>query len=185
LTRGGEVKVLRVEISTAGLSLVSRVIAHPHAGSDLANRRLFVTTIRPVTSTDREQWSGLWKAYLRFYRQHLQLEVTDRTFSRLVDPGAQPLGLVAERGNTLVGLAHYLFHPTTWSLHDSCYLEDLYVDPSARGGGVGRALIHAVYGEADKVNAQTVYWMTQEFNAEGRALYDTLAHRTSFIRYER
>jgi hypothetical protein len=42
-----------------------------------------------------------------------------------------------------------------------------------------------VYSEADRVKAASVYWMTQEFNAEGRALYDTLARRTSFIRYER
>jgi len=50
---------------------------------------------------------------------------------------------------------------------------------------VGRALIQAVYAAADRVKAGAVYWMTQEFNAEGRALYDTLAPRTSFIRYER
>ena len=48
-----------------------------------------------------------------------------------------------------------------------------------------RALIQRVYTEADKAGARTVYWLTQEFNAEARALYDTLAHRTSFIRYER
>ena len=85
----------------------------------------------------------------------------------------------------MVGFVHYLFHPSTWSLKEICYLEDLFVDPAARGGGVGRALIQAVYAAADAAQAGAVYWMTQEFNADGRALYDTLAHRTSFIRYER
>jgi GNAT superfamily N-acetyltransferase len=61
----------------------------------------------------------------------------------------------------------------------------LFVDPEMRGGGIGRALIKAVYDAADAAKATTVYWMTQEFNAAGRALYDTWAHRTSFIRYER
>ena len=141
--------------------------------------------IRPVRSSDRVQWDALWAGYLRFYRQHVSIEVTDGTFARLVDERAQPYGLVAERDGSLVGFVHYVFHPTTWSLQNNCYLEDLFVDPATRGSGVGRALIHAVYTEADRVKAASVYWMTQEFNADGRALYDTLARRTSFIRYER
>jgi GNAT superfamily N-acetyltransferase len=141
--------------------------------------------IRPPQSADRASWQLLWDGYLRFYRQRLALEITDATFARLLDERVQPHGLVAEQDGKLVGFVHYVFHPTTWSQQDSCYLEDLYVDPAARGGGVGRSLIRAVYARADQVKAATVYWMTQEFNAEGRALYDTLARRTSFIRYER
>jgi GNAT superfamily N-acetyltransferase len=141
--------------------------------------------IRPLNAGDRAQWSALWSGYLRFYRQHLPGEVTDGTFARLVDARAPLRGLVAGNDSTLVGFAHYQFHPTSWSLRDSCYLEDLYVDPSARGAGVGRALIRGVYEAADRAQAATVYWLTQEFNADGRALYDTLARRTSFIRYER
>lgn len=144
-----------------------------------------MTQIRPLRSDDRAQWSTLWAGYLRFYRQQLPAEVTDGTFARLIDARGPLHGLVAERDGTLAGFVHYQFHPTTWSLRDSCYLEDLYVDPAARGGGVGRALIRAVYEAADRAQASTVYWLTQEFNAEGRALYDTLARRTSFIRYER
>ena len=141
--------------------------------------------IRPLEVGDRAQWNTLWSAYLRFYRQHLPEEVTAGTFARLVDPRAALQGLIAERGGTLAGFVHFQFHPTSWSLRDSCYLEDLYVDPAARGGGIGRALIRAVYEAADRAQAASVYWLTQEFNAEGRALYDTLARRTSFIRYER
>jgi len=141
--------------------------------------------IRPLTAGDRAQWSALWSGYLRFYRQHLPEEITAGTFARLVDPRAPLHGLIAERGSALVGFVHFQFHPSSWSLRDSCYLEDLYVDPEARGGGIGRALIHAVYEAADRAQAASVYWLTQEFNAEGRALYDTLARRTSFIRYER
>ena len=141
--------------------------------------------IRLLRAEDRAQWSALWSGYLRFYRQHLPPEVTDATFARLVDARAPLHGLIAARGVTLVGFAHYQFHPTSWSVRDSCYLEDLYVDSGARGGGIGRALIRAVYEAADRAQAGSVYWLTQEFNAEGRALYDTLARRTSFIRYER
>ncbi len=143
------------------------------------------TRIRPLSVKDREEWRTLWQGYLRFYRRRLPEEVTTTTFARLADPGRAPFGLVAERDGRLVGFVHYLFHSSTWALREICYLEDLYVDPAQRGGGVGRALIHAVYEAADAAQAAEVYWMTQEFNADGRALYDTLAHRTSFIRYER
>jgi GNAT superfamily N-acetyltransferase len=143
-----------------------------------------VIEIRPVTSADRAQWNTLWEGYLRFYRQHLPADITGGTFARLIE-GKALHGLIAARGGTLIGFVHYLYHPTTWSLRDNCYLEDLYVDPAARGSGAGRALIQAVYAEADRAQAAAVYWMTQEFNADGRALYDTLARRTSFIRYER
>jgi len=144
-----------------------------------------MTEIRPVVAQDRTQWGALWEGYLRFYRQHLPAEVTDGTFARLIDPRAPIQGLVAVDGGRLVGFAHYLFHPTSWSLRENCYLEDLYVDPAARGKGAGRALIQAVYAAADRLPAAGVYWLTQEFNSDGRALYDTLARRTSFIRYER
>lgn len=141
--------------------------------------------IRAIRPGDRESWQGLWNGYLRFYRQHLAPEITAATFARLLDERVQPHGLVAERDGKLVGFAHYLFHPTTWSQRESCYLEDLFVDPAMRGAGIGRSLIQAVYAAADEAQVASVYWMTQEFNAAGRALYDTLARRTSFIRYER
>jgi GNAT superfamily N-acetyltransferase len=50
---------------------------------------------------------------------------------------------------------------------------------------VGRALIEAVYAEADKAGCPSVYWLTQEFNYAGRMLYDRVGQRTPFIRYNR
>jgi len=144
-----------------------------------------MATVRPVTDDDYPQWLGLWAGYLRFYRERLPEEITQATFNRLVDPQGELKGLVAESGGRLLGFAHYLFHPSTWSLTGYCYLEDLFVDPDARGQGAGRALIEGVYAAADEAGPGRVYWMTQEFNADARALYDTLGHRTSFIKYQR
>ncbi len=141
--------------------------------------------VRALRPNDRKQWDALWAGYLRFYRHHLAAEVTEGAFARLIDPTSPLHALVAEHDGGLVGFVHYQFHPSTWALRDYCYLEDLYVDPATRGHGVGRALIRAVYAAADRAGAANVYWLTQEFNADGRALYDTLARRTSFIRYER
>jgi GNAT superfamily N-acetyltransferase len=94
-------------------------------------------------------------------------------------------GLVAEREAQLAGLAHMVLHPTTWATHPTCYLKDLYVAKPWRSGDVARRLNDAVYAFADGFGAASVYWLTQEYNAPARSLYDTLAHRTSMVVYQR
>ena len=141
--------------------------------------------LRAPVATDRPPWEELWNGYLRFYRARLAPEITDTTWARLLDPAEQPHGIVAEVDGRLVGLAHFLFHRSAWAVGDFCYLNDLFVSEAARGHGAGRALIEAVYTRADEHGAARVYWLTQEFNADARSLYDTLARRTSFIQYRR
>ena len=92
---------------------------------------------------------------------------------------------VAEVDGRLMGLTHYLFHRHAWKIESVCYLQDLYVDPKARGLGLGRKLIEAVYARADAAGAPAVYWLTQDFNHEARQLYDRIAKVTPFIRYVR
>ena len=72
-----------------------------------------------------------------------------------------------------------------WKIENVCYLQDLYARPEARGTGVGRALIEAVYAEADAMGCPSVYWMTQEFNHTARQLYDRVGQLTPFIKYQR
>lgn len=142
--------------------------------------------IRPVAKGDFEAWQELWQGYLDFYRAVLSEETTRTTFERLVGHGDGLSGLVAEEGpGRLLGFAHVVFHPSTWSTGPYCYLEDLFVAPSARGTSTARDLIAAVYGEADRHGAVRTYWHTQQFNGAARSLYDQLAHPTSFMVYER
>lgn len=141
--------------------------------------------IRAIRPDDREDWQPLWQGYLDFYRAVLAPEVTERTWTALVDGDSTVHGLVAEEDGQLIGFAHLIMHPTTWASSPSCYLEDLYIAKSSRGRGVGRQLIEAVYRFADESGAAKVYWLTQEYNAAARSLYDTVAHRTSFVVYQR
>ena len=92
---------------------------------------------------------------------------------------------MAELDGRLVGLTHYLFHAHGWQAQDTCYLQDLFVSPKARGAGVGRALIEAVCDTAKAAGVAPVYWTTAEDNATARALYDRLAQKTPFIQYKR
>ena len=144
--------------------------------------------IRALTADDYPAWLPLWRGYLRFYRGEVSDEVTLGTFRRLAGGLDGMTGLVADDPagtGGLAGLAHLVFHPSTWASQPYCYLEDLFVVPSARGSGLSRQLIDAVYAEADRRGAARVYWETQEYNGAARSLYDLVAHRTSFVVYER
>jgi GNAT superfamily N-acetyltransferase len=142
-------------------------------------------TVRPLEPRDFEAWLGLWNGYNSFYRNEVAAEVTENTFRRLHEGADGFFGLVAEHDGGLVGLAHAIFHPSTWTTRSYCYLEDLFVARTHRGSGVARALIEALYAEADRRGADSVYWHTQSYNAPARSLYDQVARPTSFVVYER
>ncbi len=140
-------------------------------------------TIRPLRRDDRPAWDPLWQGYLTFYKANLPPEATEALWERLHDPAEPVRGLGAERDGRLVGIAHLVFHRSTWSVANRCYLNDLFTADEARGQGVGRALIEACYAEAKAAGAPTVWWLTHETNATAQALYERVAKRTGFIQY--
>lgn len=142
--------------------------------------------VRPLARNDEAEWRRLWHDYLAFYKTEVPEAVYATYFERLLGDDPQDYnGLIAEVDGRPVGLTHYLFHRHGWKIENTCYLQDLYADPDVRGQGVGRALIEAVYSAADAAGAPSVYWMTQDFNATARRLYDRIGKVTPFIRYVR
>jgi GNAT superfamily N-acetyltransferase len=141
--------------------------------------------IRPLGADDRRAWEPLWAGYLTFYGASVAPEVTDTTWARLMDP-AEPMHVLGcFDGEALIGIVHYIFHRSTWTIGNYCYLQDLFTAEAARGRGAGRALIEAVYDRAREAGASRVHWLTQESNATARALYDQVADRPGFIQYRR
>ena len=141
-------------------------------------------SIRPLKQQDEIQWRRLWTAYLKFYDTALDEEVYKTSFARLLSKDAGEYNcLMAEIAGEPVGLAHFLYHRFMWSVEDTCYLMDLFVDPEARGNGVGRALIEAVHKTAKDDGVPSTYWTTQEFNYKGRMLYDQVATRMPYVMY--
>ncbi|XDA99677.1 GNAT family N-acetyltransferase [Sulfitobacter sp. LCG007] len=142
--------------------------------------------VRPLLASDKPGWSRLWNDYLAFYETSRPQTLHDLYFERLLGDDPQDFnGLLAILEGRPVGLTHYLFHRHGWSEANVCYLQDLYADPEVRGQGVGRALIEAVYAAADSAGAPQVYWLTQDFNATARRLYDRIGTVTPFIKYNR
>jgi GNAT superfamily N-acetyltransferase len=141
--------------------------------------------IRLVKESERAAWEPLWRGYLEFYKASLPEQATDVAWRRLHDPNEPMFVLGAYVGGKLTGIVHYLYHRTTWTVGNYCYLQDLFVAETARGLGLGRALIEAVCDKARAEGASRVYWLTQEDNATARALYDKLAERSGFIQYRK
>ena len=142
--------------------------------------------IRPLRHEDEVVWRQLWTGYLEFYESAVSEDVYQSTFARLLGPGEyEPRALLAWQGDQAIGLVHYLFHRHCWRVEKDCYLQDLIADPAARGTGVGRALIEAVYAAADEAGCPVVYWNTADDNHTARLLYDRIATQTQFIKYQR
>lgn len=143
--------------------------------------------VRPVERADFPRWLPLWEGYNAFYGRAgataLAPEITQTTWSRFFDDAEPVHALVAESSSELFGLAHYLFHRSTISIGPTCYLQDLFTAAAARRGGVGRALIEAVYARARSAGAARVYWHTHESNTTAQVLYAKVAERSGFIVY--
>ena len=141
--------------------------------------------VRPVQPGDYEQWLPLWDGYNAFYGRAgetaLPLEITKATWARFFDAYEPVHALVAAADGELLGLVHYIFHRNTIMLQPTCYLQDLFAAPSARGRGVGEALIEGVYEAAREAGLNTVYWHTQDSNVVARRLYDRVAAASGFI----
>ncbi len=144
-------------------------------------------TIRLATREDFSQWLPLWEGYNRFYGRSgataLPDAITQMTWARFFDAYEPMHAMVAEDAGQLVGLVHYLFHRKTTSIAPTCYLQDLFTNEAARGKGVGRALINAVYAKARQAGIASVYWHTHETNATAMKLYDKVAVNSGFVLY--
>jgi GNAT superfamily N-acetyltransferase len=143
--------------------------------------------IRPVRPEDYDTWRLLWDDYNAFYERTgptaLPEEVTQTTWRRFFDASEPVHCIVAERDGKLLGICHYIFHRSTIMIGPICYLQDLFTSESARGQGIGRALIESVYERAKEQGCKSVYWLTHTTNTPARTLYDKVAKNFGFIEY--
>jgi GNAT superfamily N-acetyltransferase len=144
-----------------------------------------VAKVRALTDEDWDDWRALWAGYLSFYRAEVADTTTRATFERLCAGREGMFGLLAvDESGRGIGMANCVVHATTWSRQPKCYLEDLFVAPSARGHDVGRALFAEIQRAANERGARRVYWHTQQYNGPARSLYDQVGRPTSFVVYE-
>ncbi len=102
--------------------------------------------VRALQGADRAAWEALFRGYINFYEAKVPDDVIEVTWQRLLAQQDGLLGLVAvDASDRPIGLAHALFHRSTWSPTTYCYLEDLYVgsqrSPSWNGAGAHRGRV--------------------------------------------
>jgi GNAT superfamily N-acetyltransferase len=141
--------------------------------------------IRPVAAADFEDWLVLWRLYQEFYRVEIPHQSTLVVWGRLLDRAEPMDGALAFHEERCAGLVHYVRHRSCWSIGDSCYLNDLFVESGSRGHGLGRKLIEHVYEVATRRGCARVYWLTHETNTGAMALYDQVAERSGFVEYQK
>ena len=83
----------------------------------------------------------------------------------------------------MVGFAVCVLHEGTWNVRPTCYLEDLFVDPAARGAGVGRGMLDDLLSLGAEHGWASIYWHTRAGNARARTLYDRYVAADDFVRY--
>lgn len=157
----------------------------PLPGSRRHNDQVTTTTciIRAALPGDEATWRELWQGYCEFYGVQLSEKVTGRTWTRILDPDSQIMCIVAEMDGEVCAFAHCVVHENTWETQAVCYLEDLYVNPAARGRGIGGALLEWLRNAMRAEGWARLYWMTKADNAEARRLYDRFTLADDFVRY--
>lgn len=144
-------------------------------------------TIRPVEQGDFFAWYGLFAGYADFYKQPLTDDRAMRAWAWLFSDDFATRGIVAvdSESGEVIGLAHVREFERPLAGETGLYIDDLFVNDSRRGEGVGRALIEAVTEQARQGGHKVVRWITAEDNTTARALYDQMATKTPFVTYDR
>ncbi len=139
--------------------------------------------LRAVRAEDRVAWWRLWQGYLDFSGSQLDPQISEHTWQRLLDPASPFVGRVAARDAEVLGFSVSVLHPGSWSLSPHWYLEDLFVAPGSRGGGVGGALMDDAIAQARAQGCGRIYWHTGVGNAQARRLYDAHVLADDVVRY--
>lgn len=139
--------------------------------------------IKRLQAGDYDLWRPLWQGFLDHDTITLPEAQTRLTFDRMTDDTNLSMdGFIAlDDAGVGLGMATVIFHASTFLKSDRCYLEDLFVSSTARGQGVGRALIEAVCDLATERDADKVYWQTYAGNETARRLYDSMADQSHLI----
>lgn len=143
-------------------------------------------TVRYAIAEDQKDWVAMWRKFLHDKPDEPGDRTTEeKNWSRIMDT-TNPLRCLVgiDANGNKVGFILFVVFPFTWSVLDVCYLEDLFVAPEARRKGYARALIDALAEVGRKENWYKIFWMTEADNQPAQRLYDTVARRMDYLRYD-
>jgi ribosomal protein S18 acetylase RimI-like enzyme len=137
--------------------------------------------VRPVGPADRDRWAELYRGYAAFYE--VPAPDLDHLWRRITELGDLEC-LVAELDGVVVGLAHVRAFARPLEGDWGGFLDDLFVDPEARGAGAGDALLAQLRELAAERGWGVVTWITADDNHVARRLYDRVAEAQRWVTYD-
>ncbi|MFW5833813.1 MAG: GNAT family N-acetyltransferase [Pseudomonadota bacterium] len=137
-----------------------------------------------VAEAHRAAWQRLYQGYADFYRRPSDDAHKAVVWGWLMDPAHELEGYVALLDGAPRGLAHVRRMPSPLRGQDIGFLDDLFVDPGARGHRLGEHLLDFVADLARKRGWGVVRWITADDNYRARTLYDRIATKTAWNLYE-
>ena len=133
--------------------------------------------IRPLLPNDFPNWLPLWDAN---NLGHKNEKVTTETWSRLTNENSAVCGICALKNGEMVGLVHYILHPTTGAIEHACYMQDVYVDENYRGQGIAKKMIIDLIEIGKKEKWSRLYWLADAENEAAQALYKNIGIKMNF-----
>lgn len=135
---------------------------------------------------DKADWIRLWGDWQRHMKGTVPVEVTEGSWRQALDPQSRLVIFLARHSDgEALGFATVSFAPFAWTGSDVAFLQDLFVNESARGQGAGEALLKAIYADADARGVAQVYWMVDETDKKLQRFYERNAIRTPYLRFMR
>jgi ribosomal protein S18 acetylase RimI-like enzyme len=129
------------------------------------------------------EWNVLYAAYAEYYQVEQTQEMRDRSWGWIMEGRINCLMALDETGKP-VGIAHIREFLRPLSSTVAGYLDDLFVDPGQRGGGVVNLLFDAAKALGREKNWSVIRWITRDDNYRARSVYDKVATRTNWVTYD-
>ena len=141
--------------------------------------------VEKLKSSDRIEWSMLYKGYAEFYKMPMNDDILDKVWSWIFDKEIKfyAIGIKSSEGE-LIGFMHFREMPSPLRGSLVGFLDDLYIHPDFRGSGAVQLLFKELKSIANENNWPYVRWITGSDNYRARKVYDKLSGVIDFVTYQ-
>jgi GNAT superfamily N-acetyltransferase len=133
------------------------------------------TLLRDATPADVPLVLRFVRALAEYEKLAHEVRATEDDFRRLLfgDP-PRAWALIAERGGTAVGFALWFYSVSSFDGRPKLYVEDVFVEPAHRGGGIGRAIFADLARRTIAAGCGRMEWSVLDWNAPSIAFYRSI-----------
>ncbi|MGY1730937.1 GNAT family N-acetyltransferase [Geodermatophilus sp. SYSU D01045] len=129
-------------------------------------------SVRPIRPDDVPAVVGLVRELAEYEKAAHEVRLTEEQLhTALFGDSPALFGHVAERDGAVVGTALWFLNFSTWRGTHGIYLEDLYVQPQHRGGGLGRELLRTLAATCVERGYDRLEWSVLDWNEPSIAFY--------------